>query len=103
MEEEPLKYSPSDLDILRRCCLNFAKTVKGLCKIDPFGHCITIASLCNLIFRTMFLKKESIAIIPHVGYRKKGNSLRWPIVGCRMWHNDTMFTFNMVAMPKRDA
>ena len=73
MEEELLKYCRSDVDILRRCCLNFAQTVKGLCKINPFEHCITIASLCNLIFRTMFLKKETIAIIPHVGYRKKAN------------------------------
>ena len=81
MEEELLKYCRSDVDILRRCCLNFAQTVKGLCKIDPFEHCITIASLCNLIFRTMFLKKETIAIIPHVGYRKKANqsvvAYRW--------------------------
>ena len=40
MEEELLKYCRSDGDILRRCCLNFAKTVEGLCKIDPFEHCI---------------------------------------------------------------
>ena len=69
------------IDILRRCCLNFAQTVKGLCKINPFEGCITIASLCNLIFRTMFLKKETIAIIPHVGYRKKAKqsavAYRW--------------------------
>ena len=81
MEEELLKYCRSDVDILRRCCLNFAQTVKGLCKINPFEHCITIASLCNLIFRTMFLKEETIAIIPHVGYRKKAKqsvvAYRW--------------------------
>ena len=81
MEEELLKYCRSDVDILRRCCLNFAQTVKGLCKINPFEGCITIASLCNLIYRTMFLKKETIAIIPHVGYRKKVNqsvvAYRW--------------------------
>ena len=70
-----------NVEILRRCCLNFAQTVKGLCKINPFEHCITIASLWNLIFRNMFLKKETIAIIPHVGYRKKANqsavAYRW--------------------------
>ena len=80
-EEELLKYCRSDVDILRRCCLNFAKTVKGLWKIDPFEHCITMASLCNFIFPTMFLKKETIAIIPHVGYRKKAKqsavAYRW--------------------------
>ena len=45
--------------------------VKGLGKINRFAHCITIASLCNLVFRTIFLKKETVAIIPEVGYRKK--------------------------------
>ena len=85
MEDEFLKHCRSDVDILTRCSLNFAKTVKGLCKIDPFEHCITIASLCNFIFRSMFLKKETIAIILRLGYRKKAkNSLRWHIVGCRM-------------------
>ena len=27
------------------CCLNFAQKVKGLCKINPFEHYITIASI----------------------------------------------------------
>ena len=67
MEEELLKYCRSDVDILRRCYLNFAKTAKGLCKINPFEHCITITSLYNLIFRTMFLKKETIAGERRVG------------------------------------
>ena len=99
MEEELLKYCRSDVDILRRCCLNFAKTVKGVCKIDPFEHCIII----NLIFRIVFLKKETIAIIRTWGTGRKSNSLPWPIVGCRMWHTNKVLTFNMVAMPETDA
>ena len=79
--EELLKYCRSDVDILRRCCMNFAKTVKGLCKVNPFECCITIASLCNLIFRPTFWKKVTIGIIPHVWYRKKANqsavAYRW--------------------------
>ena len=81
MEEELLKYCRSDVDILRRRCMNFAKTMEGLCKINPFECCITIVSVCNLIFRTIFLKKETIGIIPHVGYRKKAKqsvvAYRW--------------------------
>ena len=67
MEEELLKYCRSDVDILRRCCLNFAQTVKGLCKVNPFEQCITIASLCNLIFRTMFLMKGNHSHHPERG------------------------------------
>ena len=81
MEDELLKYFRSDVNILRRCYMNFAKTVKGLCKIDPFEHSITTASLCNLTFRAIFLKKETIAIIPQLGYRKKAKqsavAYRW--------------------------
>ncbi|WAR07908.1 hypothetical protein MAR_017866 [Mya arenaria] len=37
--------------------------------IDPFENCITIASACNLVYRTNFLEHESIAVIPPHGYR----------------------------------
>lgn len=30
--------------------------------VDPFKHCITIASVCNLVFRRNFLKPDSIAV-----------------------------------------
>ena len=74
-----LEWYLKDNGIFRRN-LNFAKTVKGLCNINPFEQCITIASLCNLIFHTMFLKKETIAIITHVGYKKKAKQ---SAVACR--------------------
>lgn len=45
-------------------------TRKGESKgIDPFEKCVTIASACNLVYRTNFLNPESIAIIPSHGYR----------------------------------
>lgn len=37
--------------------------------IDPFENCITIASACNLVFRTKFLAPETTGIIPSHGYR----------------------------------
>lgn len=39
--------------------------------IDPFAHCITIASACNLVFRKLFLEEKSIGIIPPQEYRPK--------------------------------
>ena len=71
MRKELLEYCRSDVDILRRCCSNFISTVQELCHIHPFAQCMTIASLCNLIFRSMFLRENTIAIVPHLGYRKK--------------------------------
>ena len=67
---ELIKYCRSNVDMLRRCCLRFSYTVKGLCGLNPFEHCITIASLCNLIYRSMFLKEDTIGMISRLGYRK---------------------------------
>jgi len=39
--------------------------------VDPFEKSLTIASACNLVYRKLFLKPETIAIIPHNGYRSK--------------------------------
>lgn len=72
---ELLKYRRSDVDILRQACLKFRKkfmditSTDGKSGIDPFESCLTIASACNLVFRTKFLQDESIGIIPSHGYR----------------------------------
>ena len=74
-QQELLKYCRSDVDILWKCSLKFRKLFQEISKkdegvgIDPFEHCITIASACNLVFRTNFLDHESIGIIPPHGYR----------------------------------
>ena len=71
MQEELLKYCRLDVNILRKCCVKFRSMILDLCSVDPFEECITIASLCNTIFRKLFLKQETIAIIPPDGYRPK--------------------------------
>jgi hypothetical protein len=74
-QREILRYCRSDVDILRKCCLKFRSLFMTLTKkgdnkgIDPFEKCVTIASACNLVYRTNFLTPESIAIIPPHGYR----------------------------------
>lgn len=76
-EKEITKYCRSDVDILRRGCLKFRNIFMQMTSrndeegIDPFAHCITIASACNLVFRKLFLKEKSIGIIPPQGYRPK--------------------------------
>lgn len=74
-QKEILRYCESDVDILRKCCLKFRTLFIDLTKkgdnkgIDPFENCITIASACNLVYRTNFLEHENIGIIPPHGYR----------------------------------
>lgn len=49
--------------------------------IDPFEQCITIASACNLVFRTNFLQPETIRLIPHHWYnpeqKQSVKALQW--------------------------
>lgn len=80
-QTELLDYCRSDVDILRRCSLKFRDEFMKITNIDPFAHCITIASACQLVFRTNFLQAETIALIPHHGYnpeqRQSVKALQW--------------------------
>ena len=68
-------YCWSDVQVLTEACLSFRKIILEQTKrneqdtgIEPFASSVTIASLCNLIFRRNFMKKNSLAIIPEKGY-----------------------------------
>jgi len=80
-QQELLAYCRSDVDILRRCCLKFREDFIDVTGLDPFERSITIASACNLVFRTNFLKPDSIALIPHHGYtpehRQSVKAIQW--------------------------
>ena len=68
-EKEIEEYCGSDVDILRRCCLQFKKLMEESCNLDPFKHCVTIASACNRVLRQEFLEEETIGLIPAQGYQ----------------------------------
>ncbi len=55
-------YCRSDVDILRRSCMEFRELFRDSTGIDPFEKCLTIASACHLVYRTNFLKENTIAI-----------------------------------------
>ena len=66
-KEDIATYCRSDVDILRRCCLEFRELFHNVTDIDPF-RTITIASACHKVYRTNYLPKDTIAIIPPMGY-----------------------------------
>ena len=92
-DEELISYCRSDVDILERSCIAFRKTfMEATCLptmssevdtilkgIDPFSKCVTIASACNLVFRTQFLKPDTIAVVPpYVPYDNHSiESIEW--------------------------
>ena len=60
--EEIIKYCRSDVDILRKCCLLYREMLREESDIDPFNKALTIASYCQEVYRTNYLKKDTIAI-----------------------------------------
>ena len=63
--EEIIKYCRSDVDILRKCCLLYREMFRKETDIDPFNKALTIASYCQEVYRTNFLKRDTIAIFNH--------------------------------------
>ena len=64
-QKEIVKYCRSDVDIMRKCCLLFREMLRDETGIDPFGKSLTIASYCHEVYRTKFLKEDTIAVFTH--------------------------------------
>ena len=76
-KEQMYKYCKSDVDILRRGCIQLMKLFLEIAGIDPFKY-VTIASVCNAIYRIKFLNPDTIAVVneaPHETYSIK--SIKW--------------------------
>ena len=61
-KEEIIKYCRSDVDILRKCCMEFREMLRGITGIDPFEKCLTIASACLEVYCANFLEKDTMAV-----------------------------------------
>ena len=68
---EILKYCRSDVDILARCCklyrgmlMEATDTGNDGTGIDPFDTATTLAGYCMQVYRTKFLQKDTIALLP---------------------------------------
>jgi hypothetical protein len=68
-KDELLAYCMDDMNVLRQACCAFRNLFLKLIKMDPFREAITITSICNKVFRTMFLKPDAVGIILRAGYR----------------------------------
>jgi len=64
-----------------KSCLKFRDMFMEETTVDPFLKSLTIASACNIVFRKLFLKKDTIGIIPNNGYHPGDNqsamALKW--------------------------
>ena len=79
-KEEIIKYCRSDVDILRNCCMKFREMLRDETGIDPFDTCLTIASYCHEVYRTKYLKKDSIAVFQHdrqLKMKQSNMAIKW--------------------------
>ena len=88
-KEEIVKYCRSDVDILRKCCMEFREMLCEITDIDQFEKCLTIASACHEVYRTNFLKKDTIAIFqPDRQLKTKQSNLAVKWLSYVMQEND---------------
>jgi hypothetical protein len=60
-------YCMDGVNVLRQECCVFRNLFFKLVGMDPFREALTISSICNKVFRTMFLKEETVGTISRVG------------------------------------
>ncbi len=58
MQKELYEYCNSDVDILRRGCLQLRKQFSEIMNIDPFRY-LTIVSVCMAIYRSRYLPENN--------------------------------------------
>jgi len=61
-KEELESYCNSDVDILRRSCLEFRKQFLEIANIDPFRYS-TIEGVCMSIYKSKYLYEDIIAVL----------------------------------------
>ena len=86
-QKEILAYCRSDVDIMAESCklyremfMHVTDTTHDDTGLDPFDKCITIAAYCMQVYRTKFLKKDTIALFPqHEELKRKQSheALQW--------------------------
>ena len=86
-QKEILKYCRSDVDILAECCKLYREMFRKATDtgndetgIDPFDTATTIAGYCMQVYRTKFLQKDTIALLPQHQVLKRKQSheaLQW--------------------------
>jgi hypothetical protein len=64
-----------DVNVLRQACSAFRNQFLKSVKLDAFREAITLSSIYSKVFRTMFLKPDTVGLIPREGYRMGINSL----------------------------
>ena len=67
------QYCQDDVTVLREACQIFRREFIEIGNIEVFLESFTIASACKKVLRKLFLKPETIGLIPTGGYSCNNN------------------------------
>ena len=67
--QELFAYCMDDDNVLLQACCALRNLFLKLVTMDPFRQAIKVSSICSKVFRTMFLKLDTVGIIPRAEYR----------------------------------
>ena len=79
-QKEMESYCRSDVDILRKCCLDFREILEETTGVDPFEKCLTIASVCHQVYCTNYLVENTIAVFSdeqRLKTKTSNKSVKW--------------------------
>ena len=75
--EELKAYCFSDVDVLRHACIKFRTEMLNLMNVDPFQY-VTTPSTCMAIYKSKFMKENTIAIVPPYRVDKQSDvAINW--------------------------
>ena len=73
-QAELLAYCESDVLLLKGACQVFCKEFEEISGFNPLERCITIASACNLFYRTNHMQERTLASEPIGEWHALGKS-----------------------------
>ena len=71
-QAELLAYCESDVLLLKGACQVFCQEFEEISGFNPLKRCITIASACNLFYRTKHMPERQLACEPVSGWHGEG-------------------------------
>ncbi len=73
-KHELLAYCQSDVKLLQEGCEVFREEFQAVAGFDPMEKCLTIASACNLYYRTVCMTNNTLGSEPVRGWHGKGKT-----------------------------
>jgi hypothetical protein len=74
-KEQMAEYCQQDVVILKESCIAYRRLMCAETNCDPFAY-VTLASVCNAVYKCRFMPRDKIARVPPSGYQGAKYSYR---------------------------